>query len=93
MTPMKRNRNVDIDYLAGQLKNNTELKSMVIKLAIHRRLNPGKYLMFSAVEGVYNALIDILNILQSKYINNSNTKTHEQMDQDAEKKLRAVYQT
>ena len=68
----------------GQLRNNVELKGMIIKLATQRKLYSTKYQAFSTVEGVYYALIDVLNIVQSKYVISSNVKTHEQMDQAAE---------
>ena len=37
------------------------------------------------VEVFYYALIDVLKIVQSKYSNESKTKTHEQMDKDVER--------
>ena len=88
----ERTRNVDIVYLASQLKSNAKLKGMVIKLGIQKILNLKKYQMYSAVEGVYKALIDILNIVIAKYINNSNVKTREHVDQDAEMFLQSELQ-
>ena len=87
----RRNRDVDVDYLDGQLKNNAELKGMIIKVAIQKKLHSTKYQAFSAVEGVYYALLDILEIVQSKYVISSNVKTHEQMDQDAETFLQSGF--
>jgi hypothetical protein len=72
-------------YLEHKLKYNAKLKDLVVKLAIHRRLNRRKYQFYgSVVEGFHYALIDVLNIVQSKYRNESKTKTHEQMDKDVE---------
>jgi hypothetical protein len=59
---------VDKNYFKSQLKNNTELKGSVIKLAIYRRLKLDIYKRLMAVEGVYNAIDEVLDILQSHYI-------------------------
>ena len=73
-------------YLEHKLKYNAKLKDLVVKLAIHRSLNRRQYQIYAqvVVQGFYYALIDVLKIVQSKYRNESNTKTHEQMDKDVE---------
>jgi len=55
---------VDKTYFKSQLKNNTELKGSVIKLAVCRSLKLERYKRFMAVEGVYEAIDDVLDILQ-----------------------------
>ena len=45
---------VDNAYLESQLKNKTEWKGLIIKLAIYRRLNLPEYQKCVSREGVYN---------------------------------------
>lgn len=85
---METRPDIDNSYLESQL-NNTEWKGLIIKLAIYRRLNIARYQNCVSREGVYNALIDILKIVQSKY---KSTRTHEQMDQDAKTYLNSELQ-
>jgi len=81
---------VDKTYFKSQLKNNTELKGSVIKLAMRRRLKLDRYkIFFDAVEGVYEAIEHVLDILQSHYIYTRKApRTHAQMDQEAERYLK-----
>jgi len=81
---MEIQSNVDETYFKRQLNENFELKRSVIKLAIHRRRNLQEYRVYGVVEGVYNALFEVLDILQLQYINKPTRKTHAQMDQYAE---------
>jgi hypothetical protein len=80
---------VDKTYFKSQLKNNTELKGSVIKLAICKRQKLDIYKRFMAVEGVYEAIDDVLDILQSHYIYTRKApRTHAQMDREAERYLK-----
>ena len=80
---------VDKTYFKSQLKNNTELKGYIITLAIRRRLKLDRYRRWRSVEGVCNAIDDVLDILQSNYINTRMTpRTHAQMDHEAERYLK-----
>ena len=79
---------VDKTYFQSQLKNNTELKGYIIKLAIRRRLKLDQYSRWRSVEGVCYAIDDVLEILQSNYINTRmKPRTHAQMDHEAERYL------
>ena len=73
-------------YLEHKLKYNAKLKDLVVKLAIHRSLNRRQYQNYAkvVVQRFNYALIDVFKIVQSKYRNESKTKTHEQMDKDVE---------
>jgi hypothetical protein len=80
---------VDKPYFKSQLEKNTELKGSVIKLAVCRSLKLERYKRFMAVEGVYEAIDDVLDILQSHYINTPKApRTRAQMDQEAERYLK-----
>jgi hypothetical protein len=52
---MNKNPNVDVAYFEDQLKTNVALKDMVIKLAVHRRLNLEEYKPFLSVDGLERA--------------------------------------
>jgi hypothetical protein len=80
---------VDKAYFKSQLENNIELKGSVIKLAVCRSLKLDIYKRFMAVEGVCEAIDDVLDILQSHYIDTRKApRTHAQMDQEAERYLK-----
>jgi hypothetical protein len=76
-------------YLEHRLKYNAKLKDSIIELAIHRRLNQRQYRLYgSVVEGLRNALLDVLKIVKSKYIHESKTKKSEEMDQEASRYIK-----
>ena len=88
---------VDNNHFQDQLKNNTELKGLIIKLAIYRAHEIMESRTFFLTDALFSAFDDICRTLQSKYRSklagkNSRRKTHEQMDQDAKMYLQSELQ-
>jgi hypothetical protein len=76
-------------YLEHRLKYNAKLKDLVIKLAVHSRINQGRYKIYaSVVEGFRNALMDVFEKVKSMYVPDAKTKSREEMDEDVEKYIK-----
>jgi hypothetical protein len=76
-------------YLEHRLKYNAKLKDLVIKLAVHWRINQRKYKIYaSVVEGFRNALTDVLEKVKSIYVREAKTKSREEMDEYVEKYIK-----
>jgi hypothetical protein len=71
-------------YLEHRLKYNAKLKDLVIKLAVHSRINQRRYKIYaSVVEGFRNALTDVLKKVESMY-GEAKTKSREEMNEYVE---------